>query len=53
MGLSSTNGDNLAIEASIGACICNCEINIIDIACIQETHNGRNGRQEYKDYTIH
>ena len=40
------NVDTLSTIDSIGAVITNLQINNIDIAGIQETHNGRNGHIE-------
>ena len=53
MKLSSTNADNLRTKQANDACIFNCKIKKNDIACIQETHNGRNGHQIYKVYAIY
>ena len=50
--IATTNVDAMRTQDSIDSVIINLQTNDIDIACIQETHNNRNGHIERGNYTI-
>ena len=52
LNITTMNVDTLSTIDSIGAVITNLQINNIDIAGIQETHNGRNGHIGRENYTV-
>ena len=54
MKITTTNVDTLRTMDSIDAVLTNLHSNNIDVACIQETHNNRNGHmeRERENYTI-
>ena len=50
--IATMNVDTLRTLGSIDSAIDNLQSNDIDIACIQETQNNRNGRIERGNYSI-
>jgi len=50
--IATMNVDTLRTPDSIDSVITNLQINDIDIACIQETHNNRKDHIERESYTI-
>ena len=50
INMTTTNVDTLRTMDSIDSLLTNLQTNNIDIACIQETHNNRNGRKERGGY---